>query len=121
MQRLLALSLVALSLSATIAAQELPVAERTVSSQPAPGKVAGTFRYNVTFQTRSFDLSGFRDAIHTGQPATVVAGIVRELEAKARADQAAFRREIEHLGGRLDQQFWLINACTIEVRPVYVF
>jgi hypothetical protein len=104
-------ALLAFSLSAAVVAQATP------EPQALPGQLDGTKRYNVTFKTRTFDLAEFQRAVRTGASASEVDRIVASLQAKARQDQLPFQREIEALGGRLVLQFWLINACTIELAP----
>ena len=95
-------------------AGELPAAR---DRDALPGLAPGTRRYNVTFAARPFDLLGFRAAIATGADATAMARIVADLQARAVAHQAPFAQALAALGGRVDLQFWLINACTIEIRP----
>ena len=88
-----------------------------IGTEPVAGKKAGTSRYNVTFATRSFTLDRFREAVHSGSTHQQVEEIVTELQARARADYAAFRTEVEALGGSVVIEFWLINAVTVEVAP----
>src|SRR5204863_9939160 len=49
-----------------------PVQINGIGTDPVPGKIAGTFRYNVTFRNRGFDLGEFKAAIDNRQPANVV-------------------------------------------------
>ncbi|MCC6670640.1 MAG: S8/S53 family peptidase [Planctomycetes bacterium] len=102
------------------AGTEAPVTQPATGNELLPGKTPGTYRYNVTFRTRSFDLSEFRDAIHTGRTADDVQRIVAGLEAKARKDQAGFTRWVEDRGGKVNIHFWLINAASIEIAPEHV-
>ncbi len=81
-----------------------------------PGDRPGTERWIVHFKTRSFDLSGYRNAIRAGRPAAEVAGIVAGLERKVLADQTGFVAKVENdLGAQILAQWWLINACAIDV------
>src|SRR5262249_43793498 len=82
-----------------------------------PGSAPGSCRYNVTFAARPFDLDGFRRAVRSGADAEQVRQIVDDLQRRTRVHQAPVAEAIAGLGGRLVQQCWLINACTIEVRP----
>lgn len=108
--------------SVSAAAQEaVPYVEPGVvhglGTEPVPGQRPGTFRYNVTFAQRPFGLDGFRRAIGNGANAAQVQAIVTDLQQRTVQNQAAFARAIEAMGGRVAMQFWLIDACTIEVRP----
>ncbi len=81
-----------------------------------PGKRAGTERWIVHFKTRSFDLTGYRNAIHGRRPAAEVAKIVAELERKVVEDQRAFVEQAQKdLDADLVAQWWLINACAVDV------
>ncbi|MEZ5965132.1 MAG: S8 family serine peptidase [Planctomycetota bacterium] len=110
--------------SATVlVAQELPVQTPDapnkvgLGTEPVPGVIPGTLRYNVTFKTRSFDLREFKAANDNKAGGPVVQAIVRDLEQRARADQEPFRQAVEALGGAVNIHFWLINAANIEVPP----
>jgi hypothetical protein len=82
---------------------------------PISGSFEGSERWIVHFAERPFDLSAFREAIWTGRPAAEVHELVRGLDERARAHQAEFAREIQSLGGRMVQQWWLINACAVDL------
>lgn len=82
-----------------------------------PGAVPGTQRWIVHFARRGFDLSEFRRAIYARRPAAEVEAIVARLENACRQDQAAFVERLERLGGRVVSQWWLINACCVDVPP----
>lgn len=71
--------------------------------------------YIVHFRRRSFDLSAYRQAILDQRPAKIVAEIIEGLERSVRADQAGFVAKIEKLQGRVVAQWWLINACAVEL------
>jgi subtilisin family serine protease len=88
-----------------------------IGTEPVPGLVAGTSRYNVTFATRPFDLGGFRTAIESGANAATMERIVADLQGRAIEHQTPFQQAIVAMGGRVVLQFWLINAATIEVKP----
>ena len=104
-----------------IAQEQVAIADLGVvhglGTEPLPGQQLGTFRYNVTFAQRPFDLTAFRRAIDSGANAAQVQAIVTDLQVRTVQNQAAFARAIEAMGGRVALQFWLIDACTIEVRP----
>ncbi len=103
--------------------QIVPPGDTAVRSRDAekhglPGARPGTERWCVIFKHRNFDLAAFRKAIQEGRPASEVRSIVRGLEEAARLDQAAFTTFVEKdLQGEVVARFWLINACTIEVKP----
>ena len=82
-----------------------------------PGAKPGTERWIVTFNKRNFDLTEFRKANYGDATADDVARIVRGLEQKVQADQAAFVEFVESLGGMVVEQYWLINGCAIEIAP----
>ncbi len=112
-------------LAAFVAAQEQSPAQPAPQapamldqgSEPVPGRIPGTRRYNVTFGQRGFTLDAFREAIHAGRTHEDVQAIVRELQAKASAEYANFAADVRALGGDVVVEFWLINACTIEIAP----
>ena len=110
-------SLVLLASSALPQDGGAPPQAATRTSRALPGKLPGSERWLVTFKTRSFDLEGYRQAILAQRPAAEVAQLVADLEQKARADQFAFVNFVEQLGGRVTDQWWLINACAVEVLP----
>lgn len=96
-------------------------AQATNDVHGLPGKRAGTELWIVQFERRSFDLSRFRSAILARRPAEEVNAIVAELERKVVADQAAFVRKVEtDYGAIVLQQWWLVNACYIEVDPKHL-
>ncbi|MFO1052805.1 MAG: S8 family serine peptidase [Planctomycetota bacterium] len=85
-----------------------------VGTEPVAGQIPGTFRYNVTFKTRSFDLNAFREATER-RDVLAVDRIVRDLKDRAHQDYAAFKTAVEGLGGAVNIEFWLINACNIDL------
>ncbi|MCB9881719.1 MAG: S8/S53 family peptidase [Planctomycetes bacterium] len=107
-----AAALVACPLTAQVAG-EAPV----TTAKPLPGLVAGTESWIVHFQNRPFDLSAFRAEMYGNKNPEVIATIVKDLEAKVQAHQKKFCNDIVALGGRVTHQWWLINACCIEVAP----
>jgi subtilisin family serine protease len=121
MRKLARLVLATFVASVPAIAQEEVTADAVTTRGPdgetVAGQQLGTFRYNVTFQQRPFDLTAFRLAIENGATAAQVQAIVADLQQRTVQNQAAFVRAIEAMGGRVAIQFWLIDACTIEVRP----
>ncbi|MEZ5988085.1 MAG: S8 family serine peptidase [Planctomycetota bacterium] len=85
------------------------------ASHGLPGRKAGTERWLVTFKQRGFDLAAFRTAVLARRPAAEVARIVAGLEADVVADQKDFVAFVEGLGGDVVAQWWLVNACAVEV------
>jgi major intracellular serine protease len=80
-----------------------------------PGRLPGTERWLVVFKDRSFDLRAFRAAVK-GKNVALVDQVVKDLETKAKKDQLAFSTFVEtKLQGDVIAQFWLVNACAIEV------
>jgi len=80
-----------------------------------PGAIPGTERWIVHFKKRSFDLQGFRDAVWGGRSDKEVAQIVKGLEADVVADQAGFVEAVAKIGGKVQIQWWIINACAVDV------
>ncbi len=105
--------LIALPLSAQEVVSPLP--GEIIGNQPVDGSVAGTKRYNVTFNDRKFTLDAFRTAIETGKTADEVDGIVARMQAAAYTEREGFRQRIEELGGRVFLTFWLIDVCTVDI------
>jgi hypothetical protein len=122
--------LVAVAVTPLVAQQQDPKPELLVTAhgRPAaairadgevhglPGKRAGTERWIVHFKKRSFDLSNFRTAIYARRPAAEIEKIVKELAAKVVEDQRVFVAKIEkELGADVVAQWWLINACAVDI------
>jgi hypothetical protein len=74
----------------------------------------------VTFEKRGFTLDRFRAAIQAHRTHEEVGEIVRDLQARASAEYAPFKAAVRGLGGEVVIEFWLINACTVEVPPALV-
>lgn len=107
-----------LLLTGALASQDLlpPPAPIAAESRGLPGKKPGTERWLVQFEKRSFDLSEFRRA-NLARDAAKVARIVPDLEKRVQADQGPFVEAVEKLGGRVVDQWWIVNACAIEIPP----
>ncbi|MCB9881723.1 MAG: S8 family serine peptidase [Planctomycetes bacterium] len=113
-----ALSLPSIALNIAVAQNVDGVApELQQQRQPLPGLVAGTESWIVHFQNRPFDLSAFRAEMYGNKNPEVIATIVKDLEAKVQEHQKKFCNDIVALGGRVTHQWWLVNACCIEVAP----
>ncbi len=105
--RLLCLS-VALSLLPAAAAQEARLPDPTAIPQVVPDS------YIVMFRERSFSMDAFREAIYARASQNVVAGIVQSMEQAVRQDQAGFVTDVTNLGGKVVDQWWIINAACVE-------
>ncbi len=79
-----------------------------------PGARPGTVRWLASLSTRSFDLSAFRAAVQA-RNASRVETLVKKMERQVLVDQAPFVRFVEGLGGTVVAQFWLVDACAVEV------
>ena len=95
---------------------------QTPSRPPAPGSIVegtrpGTQRWIAHFRDRGFDLTTFRAAVRAQRSAAEVEAIVRHLEQQAVIDQRGFVTAVEKLGGRVVQQWWLVNAAAFEIAP----
>ncbi len=93
----------------------LPVPAQQAERHGLPGRIPGTERWIVHFRTRSFTLDAFRKAIYAGRPDAEVQAIIRDMEARVKKDQAAFEAKVRSLGGEVVVQWWLINACAIDI------
>ncbi len=92
-----------------------PPAIGTTQAHGLPGNIPGTERWLVVFKDRSFDLSAFRAAVRSKNP-SLVDKVVQGLQTKVQKDQRAFADFIEtKMKGDVVAQFWLVNACSIEV------
>jgi len=87
------------------------------SSHGVPGDQPGTERWVVHFEARSFDLSDLASAIRARRPADEVSALVQQLDSKAAADQAEFVEAARGLGATVVRQWWIINACAVDVAP----
>lgn len=83
----------------------------------AQGEAPASERFIVMFEQRSFDLLPLKKAIADRRSAEYVAGVVAECEARATADQAEFDRALRRIGGRVDEHFWIINGCAVDLPP----
>ncbi|MCA8968949.1 MAG: S8 family serine peptidase [Planctomycetes bacterium] len=114
-------SLASLALAAFVPAQGAMLPAPDTFPQPAeghgaPGRlVEGAEQWLVEFRTRSFDLSALRAARERGASAADVAAIVRSYEQSATRDRAAFTAAVEKLGGRVYENYWIVNWSAIEI------
>ena len=76
----------------------------------------GATRYIVQFEKRSFDLSGFRAAVRRRATQDEMRKLVTGLALAVRRDQTPFATRLRRMGGRVVQQWWIINGCSIEIR-----
>jgi len=72
-------------------------------------------RFLVFFSKRSFDLEGLRTAILSGKPASQIEGILDDYRVTTAKEKASFGAKVEKLGGKVLQNFWLINASSIQL------
>jgi len=80
----------------------------------------GTQRWIVHFKTRGFDLEPLRKAILQRRSAADIEPIIDDLQDQMKRDQAEFVREVERQGADVVTQWWLVNACCIEVEPAHL-
>ncbi|HHI80075.1 MAG TPA: hypothetical protein ENK02_08840 [Planctomycetes bacterium] len=85
--------------------------------KPLPGKAPGSQRWIVHFKSRSFDLAALNAEYAGAANPDRVEALAKELARKARADQADFVEKVEALGGVVTDQFWLVNAAVVELKP----
>jgi hypothetical protein len=97
-----------------------PPAAPASAPAPLPGARPGTQRWLVHFAKRSFDLEGLRAATLARKPAAEIAGLVADLDRRARADQEPFVRAVERLDGVVLAQWWLVNGCAVEIHAAAV-
>ncbi|HMQ21598.1 MAG TPA: S8 family serine peptidase, partial [Planctomycetota bacterium] len=67
------------------------------------------------FKKRSFTLDELRDELWGARDAARVARLVAKMEQKMQADQAAFVDRVEALSGVVTHQYWIINACAVDI------
>ena len=72
-------------------------------------------RYILHLRERSFDLSAWRQAVLDGRSAQEVEKILARYEERVLQDQASLVRRIEKLSGQVVAQWWIINACAVEL------
>jgi hypothetical protein len=70
-------------------------------------------RFLVFFKTRSFNLEGLRQAILSGKSKSEVFRILETYREGTKKDRAAFNASIVNLGGKVIQNFWVINASSV--------
>lgn len=81
-----------------------------------PGRlVPGAEQWLVEFQERSFDLSRLAAAREAGASAADVEAIVASYRAAVARDNAAFVASVEKLGGKVYEQYWIVNGAAIEI------
>ncbi|PIE23110.1 MAG: hypothetical protein CSA62_08705 [Planctomycetota bacterium] len=80
-----------------------------------PGTVPGTERWIVHFKKRSFDLTAFRQAVRDGADAQTVRRIIEGYEEKVISEQRPFELALEKIGGSMLTQWWLVNACLVQL------
>ncbi|PIE23262.1 MAG: hypothetical protein CSA62_08615 [Planctomycetota bacterium] len=114
------------ALAATLAfSASTPAQNGRESGTPAPNlfpeirPIAGNFeaseRWIIHFEKRSFDLEAFRQAVWTGQSAERVEAILADYRQRVQADQAGFVAKLRAVGGQVVEQWWIINACSVDV------
>ena len=109
----LAIFALAISLSAQTAEQQ---AKALAPGHGVAGRlVPNSEQWLVDFDKRSFDLSRLRAAIRSNADVARVDEIVASYRQATERDQAAFVEAIEKLGGRVFEQFWIINCAAIEI------
>lgn len=119
--RLLLAALVAALLPAATPAQSpFRPQDPVFGTKPAAGSREGTERWIVHFANRPFTLDALRAEYRSGADPAKVGKLVADLEQRMTAHQAAFVQEVEKLGGRMLRQFWIINACAIEIEPKHL-
>jgi hypothetical protein len=84
------------------------------------GVLPGTERWIVHFKKRPFDLSAYRAEMLGDRDPEKVASIVAELERRMKAHQREFVEKVKALGGSVVYQYWLVNACCIEIAPKHL-
>jgi hypothetical protein len=85
----------------------LPLSAQRI--EPIPG------RWLVTLRDPGYSLQPLRDAIRGRQPAAAVDAVVAELDRRAREDQRELVALVARLGGRVTQQWWIVDAFACEL------
>jgi subtilisin family serine protease len=86
-----------------------------VNGTSAHTAVGSVESWIVLFQNRSFDLDQFRDAIRSGATAERVGQITSAMQQKVKTDQAAFTTALQTVGGKVRDQWWIINGCSVDI------
>ncbi len=90
------------------------------TEQGLPGRRAGSQRWIVHFKSRGFDLEALRQVIANRSQVQVNAS-VGDLDLRMRQDQEAFFTQVERdYAADVVQQWWIVNACAIEVMPEHL-
>ena len=72
-------------------------------------------RWIVHFKHGGIDLSPLARATRMREPASVTKDLVADFERRARAEQAPCVEAITRLGGKVHAQWWIVNACAVEL------
>lgn len=94
--------------------------EPTTPQHVVAGEAPGSQRWIVRFQQRSFTLDALREAILTRAPANAIEAVVAGYERRVQDDQAAFVDFVRTLDARVTQQWWIVNACAVEIAPQHL-
>lgn len=105
------MSVFALTLLALLPQARGPLTAPLVADRPVPR----VDHFLVEFRERSYDLDSLRRAIWSGKSASDVADVIADLEQRTAAERVAFTREVQALGGRVLQNWWLINASLVQI------
>lgn len=114
-------SLASLVLAGLVAAQAAMPLPPQDNPQPPEGHgspalfVAGAERWLVEFAERSFDLRDLREARERGASAADVEVVIDSYRRAVARDRAAFVADVERLGGKVIENFWIVNWSAIEV------
>ncbi len=94
-----------------------PTRPATSPTDPVPGSRPGTELWVAHFTPGRLDLGPLRQAHLARRESTAVADAVAGLDRAMREHQRAFVTAAEALGARVLRQWWLVDACELEVTP----
>jgi subtilisin family serine protease len=91
------------------------IASLVLFGMSAATAAAQTERWIVHFKGRAPDLTALRQAILNREPAVVAGAVIADFDRTMRAEQAPFVAAVEKLGGKVSAQWWIVNACAVEI------
>jgi hypothetical protein len=77
-------------------------------------KTSSKEQWIVQFKNRSFDLAPFKAAVLQGDQ-DELNKLIQDMEKRCLLDRQNFIRQLEALGGKVLQHWWIINACAIHL------
>ena len=83
--------------------------------ETAAGQDAASTRMIVHLEKRSFDLEDLRLAIRAKRNVAQIDAIIARYDRQMQRDQTNFAARVRAMGGHTYAQWWIVNACAIEI------